>query len=52
MHIPGKGYQFLAPVPGHPSMPNAKCNDPFLNEHTDSLNPNGRVRRAEFKGWL
>ena len=26
------------------------CNDPFLNEHTDSLNPNGRVRRAEFKG--
>lgn len=25
-------------------------NDPFLNEHTDSLNPNGRVRRAEFKG--
>lgn len=33
-------------------MPNAKCNDPFLNEHTDSLNPNGRVRRAEFKGWL
>lgn len=33
-------------------MPNAKCNDPFLNEHTDSLNPNGRVRRAEFKGDL
>lgn len=28
----------------------AECNDPFLNERTESLNPNGRVRRAEFKG--
>ena len=30
----------------------AQGNDPFLNEHTDSLNPNGRVRRAEFKGLV
>jgi len=26
------------------------CRDPFLNECMDNTNPNGKVRRAEFKG--